>query len=353
MGNSRIVKDLVGQRFGLLTVLEADMSKSNKPYWICECDCGTIKSVLEYRLLSGNTTSCGSHASERTRQARFRDISGQRFGKLTVLYHLPFEKGKSTTWVCKCDCGNETVAETAQLIGNHKRSCGCLVAEATRKANTVDHTGHKWARLTALYPAPRIGNERIKWVCRCDCGNLVEIYTNNIGKTKSCGCLRRENIEKDFIGNQLTHGGTHERLYKIWYGAVDRCYHQYVRSYRNYGGRGIKVADEWLGKDGYANFRKWAYENGYDENALKGQCTLDRIDVNGDYSPSNCRWANMTVQQNNKRNTPYFEIGGMTHTLAEWCAIYNVPVHRVRNRIYCGWDIVRALTEPSHRLNSR
>ena len=134
------------------------------------------------------------------------------------------------------------------------------------------------------------------WLCRCDCGNEVEVIATDLttGHTCSCGCLMRETASK----TMTTHGKTGTRLNVVWQGMLARCNNQHHKSYKNYGGRGIKVCDEWLD---FTAFEEWAFANGYDENAPRGQCTLDRIDNNGNYEPNNCRWADMKTQMQNQR----------------------------------------------------
>jgi len=131
-----------------------------------------------------------------------------------------------------------------------------------------------------------------RFMCRCDCGNIknvrpIELVT---GKTKSCGCYHDELIR--------THGGSNDRLYHVWQNMKRRCNYPNCREYRNYGGRGIRVCNEW---EDYSTFKSWAYKHGYDEDALLGECTIDRIDVNGNYEPDNCRWITIAEQQKNKR----------------------------------------------------
>ena len=117
-----------------------------------------------------------------------------------------------------------------------------------------------------------------------------------------------------------------------------RCYNKNSKNYKNYGGRGIIICEECLK---YETFYEWAKNNGYKENL-----TIDRIDVNGNYEPQNCRWATLKEQANNKRNNLFFTINGITKTQAQWCKEYNIPVTNVRRRLNSGWSIEKALMTP-------
>lgn len=206
-------------------------------------------------------------------------------------------------------------------------------------AKMKDLTGQRFGRLVVLRPGSQESNHTYKWICKCDCGTIKEFKRCNLrdGNTKSCGCYRAEHHYK-------THGMTDTRLYRVWNDIKMRCYQKKHINYADYGGRGIAMCDEW--HYDFVLFKDWAYENGYDETAPRGKCTIDRIDPDGNYEPSNCRWVNMTVQANNKRRTKRYEFNGEAHTLAEWSAIKHIKPNTLRHRIVlAGWPIDKALTE--------
>lgn len=148
---------------------------------------------------------------------------------------------------------------------------------------------------------------------------------------------------------KVRHGLSRTRLYRKYVGMKTRCYCNNEQYYKDYGGRGIKVCDEWLGKYGFTNFAKWAFENGYSEE--KGDngktiLTLDRIDVNGDYTPSNCRWVTNQEQQNNKRDNVFLEFNGKKQTMMQWARELGVGFRMIENRIKRGWSVEKTLTTP-------
>lgn len=164
-----------------------------------------------------------------------------------------------------------------------------------------DFTQRRFNRLVAIR---KVLGKKSKWLCRCDCGNYKEVYAYQLitGKTKSCGCLEKENLEKISKSN-YKHGMTDTILYSKWCSMKFRCYNPKYKYYSRYGGRGIKVCDAWLGEHGFENFAKWAYANGYDEN-IKGYAqSIDRINTDGDYEPQNCKWSNQIEQVKNRSNS--------------------------------------------------
>ena len=138
--------------------------------------------------------------------------------------------------------------------------------------------------------------------------------------------------------NHLKHGGRYTRLYYIWKTMRQRCNNPNCTKYGIYGQRGVTICDEW---NDFAEFRKWALSSGYTDNL-----TIDRIDVNGNYEPSNCRWATAKEQSNNRRNTFYLECYGERHNLDEWSKITGIGAKLIWERVYRGWSAEKALTTP-------
>ena len=144
--------------------------------------------------------------------------------------------------------------------------------------------------------------------CICDCGNAVTVARCSLvsGHTNSCGCSRRIFLRDNkpaykHGGESGTAKNRRERLYMVWCGMKERCYSSKHNRYKDYGGRGITVCEEW--RNDYAVFRDWAMANGYDSEAPRGACTIDRINVDGNYCPENCRWVTMSIQSKNKRSS--------------------------------------------------
>lgn len=209
-----------------------------------------------------------------------------------------------------------------------------------------DLTGQRFGRLTVIkrgenYITPHSGKPRARWICQCDCGNeslvLGEALTRHL--VVSCGCFQKEKASAQFT----THGQTNSRLYNVWCAMKRRCYNPNVKEFPLYGGRGITMCDEW--KNDYTSFAQWALSHGYDENAPRGQCTIDRIDTNGNYEPNNCRFITQQEQMNNVRYNHYLEYNNEVHTIAEWGRILNISAEKITNRINkLGWTPERALT---------
>ena len=202
----------------------------------------------------------------------------------------------------------------------------------------IDMTGWKIGKLEIIERAKNGKRGRVMWKCRCECGNECVVSATNLrsGKTKSCGCLWYEAIKK----SNSTHGEYHTRLRSIGTGIKNRCYNKNEPAYKYYGGKGVQMCPEWF--DDFLNFKKWAIENGYKEDL-----TIDRIDVNGNYSPENCRWVAMKKQCNNRTNNVMVEMDGETKTLSEWAELSPLSYKQIWNRYHrLKWDIQDALYTP-------
>ena len=140
---------------------------------------------------------------------------------------------------------------------------------------------------------------------------------------------------------ETKHGERHTRLYGVWNMMKQRCTDKNNAYYNNYGGRGISVCEEW---EEFQSFSRWAHENGYDASAEKGECTLDRIDNNGNYCPNNCRWVSRKEQARNRRSNHLLEYHGKTKTLAEWAEQVGIKAATIMYRLRNGWDMDDALT---------
>lgn len=200
-----------------------------------------------------------------------KDLMGQRFGRLVVIEKLPSKEGKCW-WKCKCDCGGFKDVPTAYLTSGSTQSCGCLAKETRRKYGKIN------------------------------CKKASESHTS--------------------------HRLSNTKEYFVWKNMIQRTSNPKNNNYHNYGGRGIKVCEEWKNLE---NFYKWCCESGYKE-----ELEIDRIDVNGNYEPSNCRWITKKQQLNNKRDNVRVEINGVTHTLTEWSEITGINVSTLQYRYYGG-----------------
>lgn len=202
--------------------------------------------------------------------------------------------------------------------------------------------GNRYGRLTVVDEADDLvsssGYHTVRWKCLCDCGTEVIIRGKCLtqGVTKSCGCLQCEQLSK----RVSKHHDQGSRLYAIWDSMRQRCNNPNNAAYHNYGGRGISICSDW---DEYLNFKEWAIRSGYDTTATRGDCTLDRIDVNEAYSPSNCRWTDMRTQSNNKRDTIRLYYNGELKTLHELSQITNIKYHTLWRRYHLGMTIDKIL----------
>ena len=182
--------DEVGHKYGTLTVLSLTKDKNNRTAWLCKCDCGNTKIVRGSDLRTGKITTCGKGCPRKTeRHGTYRDLTGQRFGRLNVLWRSGESLDGRATWFCHCDCGTEKIIRGSSLISGATKSCGCLSREIASERNFKDETGNRFGKLVVHGLFEK--HPKAKWECLCDCGNTVIVKGIDLrsGNTKSCGCV--------------------------------------------------------------------------------------------------------------------------------------------------------------------
>ena len=203
----------------------------------------------------------------------------------------------------------------------------------------IDYTGKRFGRLVFLGYVGRIKNKSV-WELVCDCGKHVIKPAREIvsGNTSSCGCLSKELRTK----RMTKHGLWKSPLYQKYQDMIRRCYNPDTTRYNCYGEKGVKVCNEWLKENnGFENFKKWAFANGYVEydpktTLRRDVLTLDRIDFNGDYSPSNCRWVKFKKQENNKSTNVYVYYKNEKYTLKELAEKFDISYPMVKKKYHKG-----------------
>jgi hypothetical protein len=202
-----------------------------------------------------------------------------------------------------------------------------------RPRKITDKTNQVFDKLTVIkLDVSREGGRVPYWICKCTCGNEVSVRTDRLGTDKfDCGCVQKAILSARNSVQNRTHGLSKTRLFKIWTNMNFRCQSPKSPNYMSYGGRGIKVCPEW--SESVDSFIEWANNNGYESNL-----TIERIDVNKDYEPSNCKWITQKEQGYNKRNTLHVEINGITKTLPEWSEETGINKNTLSKRYYqLGW----------------
>lgn len=313
-------KDIKGQKFGKLTAIRfSGVDNGGRALWLFKCECGKEKVISGYNVSSGKTISCGCVRIEQVVKKCAKDHSGERFGKLLIIKKLPHYKDNKTYYLCKCDCGKDKITLYGDMVNGSVRSCGCLL----KKYSDIDFVGQKFGRLTVLSEGRDGKNEQI-FNCICDCGNYISSIKHNVikGNTLSCGCLHKDKCRELLT----THNKSNTNLYRRYLKIKDRCYNNKCKAYKNYGGRGIKMCEEW--SNNFLSFYDWAINNGYEQNL-----TIERIDVNGDYCPENCKWITLAEQCKNKRSNIVITFNNKTQILADWARELNLNPETIRNRM--------------------
>lgn len=229
---------------------------------------------------------------------------GDRYFHLVVIRIYPHIANVRRQVRVICDCGNELDLNLRSLTLAWRKSCGCKRDENRRQIQSSSMVGRKFNKLLVIKEVVARNGDRY-FLCQCDCGNLTEVAMRHLkrGAIKGCGCQKG-------IGN-FKHGYKGDRIYGIWKKMRERCYSSTNQAYPYYGGRGIKICDEW---NNPITFVEWALSNGY-----KDDLTIDRINNNGNYEPCNCRWTTMVVQSNNRRDNVRYFFNGAEMTIPDIC----------------------------------
>lgn len=213
---------------------------------------------------------------------------------------------------------------------------------------TIDLTGQKFGRLTVIERAGSTKHGAAKWMCECDCGNKKAVIGDELrkGNTTSCGCYAKEVAKETathFIaGKNKTHGITMSPIYREWTSMKQRCYNTKNKSFKNYGGRNIKVCDRWVN-----SFDAFYKDVSKLPNFGNHGYSLNRIDNNGDYEPNNVEWADAVTQANNRRSSRYVCYNGQQLTIAQLSRLTNMPYKKIYKRIVLlHWEIEKAISTP-------
>lgn len=261
--------------------------------------------------------------------AKLIDRTGQKINRLTFIKYVGNRK-----WLVRCDCGTEKILSTANIVSGDTKSCGCLNTEKLKEPRRrEDLTGKKFNYLTAIkFVEYDEKSHNCKWLFKCDCGNEKILGVGGVksGNTKSCGCYNSQKASE----RATIHGKNHTKEHRTWCNMRRRC--RDAENYPDYAGRGITVCDRWA-----ESFQNFLDDMGL---APTPKHTIDRINNNGNYEPSNCRWATRKQQNRNYSRNINIIINKETHCLKQWCEIYNKPYDLVYQRITkLGWNPVQAL----------
>lgn len=251
------------------------------------------------------------------------DITGERYGALVALYLTGNKKGKSYCWMFKCDCGREKELPVNQVRYGSIKSCGCYInKKLPDKRKQRVRVGDVFGELTVIEALGQTkGDMHYQSKVKCSCGNEFITRDTFLVCGKKICCPECSNIKKQ------THGMSDMPIYHVWQGMKDRCNNPNNKQYADYGGRGIRVCDEWLNSSD--TFIEWAIQNGYKEGFQ-----IDRISVDGNYEPDNCRFVTQLENARNKRNTVLIHYEGELHTIGEVAEITGLREELIYQRIH-------------------
>lgn len=321
----------IGTKVNYLTLISSEIKKENeKKYVLCKCECGKEKWILKHSFYTKRIRDCGcgtfmlkKHIGEKHNFFTIIDCYRKRLnGKINIVA------------VAKCECGNIRHIPVSNLRQNIRISCGCK-----HKFNFEKYKNKIYNDIQIL----ELIDETKKTIrCMCKCGNtftcnLYEI-TTKINPIISCtNCTDKEiRLNSKYVKKEKNK---FNRLRGIYKKMINRCYDFSAKDYKYYGEKGIRVCDLWL--ENYKEFQKWSLNNGYNE-----KLSIDRINPLKNYEPENCRWVDMTTQQNNRTNNVKFDYNGELLTLPQIARKENFNLSTLRSRIRSGISLKEALEKP-------
>lgn len=322
-----MIEDISNQVFKDVRVLcVTNERKGRHVVWCCQCQlCKSILNMTTNELRHGRSRPCQC-------KKKAKDLSGERFGSFLVLRRLEINSSRNKPlWECLCDCTaieNKELRSLKEAINN--TYCNCQ--------NYSDLPGKVFGHFLVLDYTEIRG----KITCLCDCGKTVVLPAGTVvrGLRKSCG-------ECVFRFSNTSHGLSNTKLYRVYIAMLDRCYRETVVGFHRYGGRGIKVCDEWLfpnKSEAFVRFYFWSMTNGYEEGLQ-----IDRYpNRDGNYNPQNCRWVTPLVNNNNKDSILIFNFDGEDMSIRDAIIKYESDLDYtiVYGRIKKGWSGIDAVTKP-------
>jgi hypothetical protein len=320
-----------GEKFNDWTFIEEVEPRGKSRRAVVKCVCGVVKETVLRDVYHGRSKGCGCGKIKMLKELNTITIPiGTKFGHWEVIGEPVGDRVP-----CRCVCGLEKNVKKQGLRSGLSKSCGCSIV--SKKRINVE-VGEKYGFWTIVEEVLDGRRER-GFKCRCDCGveKVVRLQDLRSGKSLSCGCY------KNLVVGQCnkTHGLTRTDTYTIWARMMQRCRDKNDAKYPQYGGRGITVCEEWQSFEGFVK----------DMGMRPGkEFSIDRIDVNGNYEPSNCRWATNKQQANNKRNNRIITWKGETKTLSQWSEHLGIKYDILECRLNKhGWTVERAFTQPIRR----
>ena len=322
--------DFPWTRFGRLVPLWP-VAVNGRRHWECICDCGCFKVAQRHHLTKGLVRSCGCLHEQHGRRGTPEYEAWKNMKR-----HREFCPRWQIFTCFLADMGTRPSKKHRLTWINPERpygpgNCRWSKKSGSKRKGNDDLTRMRSGRLVALYPV-RVGG-KLLWRCRCDCGGTKDVGAMHLKTTMvtSCGCIREH------------HGLCDRPEYPCWQSMRGRCNNPLNRAYPDYGGRGIRVCRRWR------HFTSFFKDMGP---RPTWRHSLDRIDVNGDYEPSNCRWATPLVQNRNRRNLTFLTLKGRTMCLQAWADELGICSATLLQRLD-EWPLERALTESSHRKRRR